>query len=100
MNEKTLKVLYLICIIWVLIIFIICILPFISLLYLWYFSIPTITISILAYIISRKLKQENTKRDDIALIIISIVGVIPIIGYFFRLAGIYGCIQILKKRKK
>lgn len=101
MEEKSLKMWYLICQIWMLTVFGICIIPIISLIYFtWFLFVPTIASAIFAFVIGSKLKQTKTKAFDIVNIVVSGVRLIPIVGYIAGIGGIVMCILNLINRNK
>lgn len=100
MNEKSLRTWYLVCQIWMLVVFGICLIPIVSLIYLtWFLFVPTIVSAIFAFVISGKLKQK-TKSFDIVNIVVSGVRLIPLIGYIVGIGGIVMCILNLINRQK
>lgn len=101
MDNKSLKIWYLVCQILMIVVWGICLIPIVSLIYTgWFLFIPTIAAAILAFFIGKKLGQKKTMPFDIVNVVVSGVRIIPLVGFIAGIGGIVMCILNLIQRNK
>jgi len=81
-----------------LVIFSLTVIPYLNLFYIL-FSVPAIGFSI-ANVVMNKKDEYKTKKLDIAILVLSVVAIIPFVGYVAKAVALAFCIVNLNKITK